>query len=146
MSQTELGEAAVADILHYGVKGMKWGKRKKDTTPAGKVRVDVTSKGKLSPSGGRGFKPKEEAIQKVAVQQVARKSGVHTLSNKQLQDAVTRMNLEQQFVRLSPQTKKQKTAKFVSEMLIGVGKQQASRVANDVAGQQVGNLLAKTKK
>lgn len=137
---------AVANVLkHYGKKGMKWGVRK-DNTPSGTVAVTVTSKGKLKGSGGRDFKPAQEALKKVATQQVAKKSGLHTLTNEQLQAAVNRMNLEQQFVRLSPQSKRLKAKKFVAETLLGIGKQQATRVGNDVAAKQVGNLLAKAGK
>lgn len=147
MSQTERGAVTAKNVLkHYGKKGMKWGVRKSDSArdgaADGTVRVDVTSKGKLKPSGGRGFTPKEEAVKKVATQQVARKSGLHTLTNKELQDAVTRMNLEQQFVRLSPQSRKQKINKFVAETLLGIGKQQVSKVANDVATQQVAKAMS----
>lgn len=146
MGQSQLdGTQAVENILkHYGKKGMKWGVRKDNPmVPAGTVRVSVTDKGKLKPSGGKGFNPAEEAVKKVALQQVAKKSGLHTLTNEQLQAAVNRMNLEQQFVRLSPTSKRTKAKKFIAETLLGIGKQQATRVGNDVAAKQVGNLLSK---
>lgn len=148
MAQAQ-GQAAAEEFLeHFGVKGMKWGKHKSGSSsvPSGKVTVDVNKKGRPVASGGHGFTLKEEAARKLATQQVARKSGLHTLSNKELQDAVTRMNLEQQFVRLSPQSKKQKVKKFVAETLLGVGKQQVSQAANNVASQQVASMLAKAKK
>lgn len=148
MSQLDNGRQVVEKILSQsGVKGMKWGVRKDmPSASSGKVNVSQKKSGKLVTTGGAGHKPHVQAVEKVVAQQIARKSGVHALSNKELQDVVNRMNLEQQFVRLSPQSKKQKASKFVAEILLGVGKQQVSRVANDVASQQVGTLLAKTKK
>lgn len=147
MSQAERGAELVAELFHYGVPGMKWGQHKKSSSvPAGTVKVDVNKKGRPVATGGHGFKLKEEAARKVATQQVARKSGVHALSNKELQDAVTRMNLEQQFVRLSPQSKSKKVKKFIAETLLGIGKQQATQAANTVASQQVAAVLAKAKK
>jgi len=148
MAQAQ-GQAAAEEFLeHYGVKGMKWGTHKSSSssTPAGKVSVDVNKKGRPVATGGHGFTLKEDAARKLATQQVARKSGLHTLTNKELQDAITRMNLEQQFARLSPQSKKQKAKKFVAETLLGVGKQQISQAANNVASQQVAAALSKARK
>jgi 2'-5' RNA ligase len=149
MSQLDIGRKAVEEIFHSGVKGMKWGVRKdrpSASSGGSPQKVHVEQKGtKLKTTGGAGHKPHVQAVEKVVAQQIARKSGVHALSNKELQDVVTRMNLEQQFVRLSPQSKKQKASKFVAETLLGVGKQQVSRVANDVAAQQVAKAMNRTK-
>lgn len=147
MSQSQQGADIAADILeHYGVKGMKWGKRKGVSVPPGKVLVDRNKKGALTTAGGVGYRPHADAAEKVVTQQIAKKSGVQALSNKELQVAITRMNLEQQFVRLSPQSKKQKAQKFVKETLLGIGKQQVNQVANNAASQSVAAALAKTTK
>jgi 2'-5' RNA ligase len=147
MSQLDAGRQAVERILSQsGVKGMKWGVRKDmPSGSSGQVHVEQKKSGKLVTTGGVGHKPHFQAVEKVVAQQIARKSGVHALSNKELQDVVNRMNLEQQFVRLSPQSKRQKASKLVAEILLGVGKQQVTRVANDVASQQVGKILIKAK-
>lgn len=62
-------------LQHYGVKGMKWGKKK---NPAS-----------------------SDAARSKTVRTTAKKKGVHTVSNKELQDAISRMQLEQNFKRLS---------------------------------------------
>jgi 2'-5' RNA ligase len=139
-------QLAVKKVLaHYGVAGMKWGVRKKSrpSVPDGQVLVDRNKKGKLVTAGGKGYRPHPDASEKAVAQQIAKKSGLQALSNKEIQAAVNRMNLEQQFVRLSPQTKRQKAKKFVAETLLGVGKQQVTRVANDVATQQVAAVMAR---
>lgn len=109
-------------LKHFGVKGMKWG-----------VRRSTSSS---SPGS-------EDHQRAAAVKQKARSGGgTKALSNKDLQDAITRMNLERQYHTLTPSKKKQ-AAKFVSEILLGVGKQQATKLASDFAAQQVAGLLKK---
>lgn len=106
-------------LVHFGVKGMKWGTRQ--TKPPAKSSGDwksfkrVTDKAK---SGG----------------------GTKALSNKEMQAFIHRANLEAQFKRLNP-SKKEKALQFVADTLLGVGKQQAARVANDVASKQIAKLL-----
>ena len=99
-----------------GVKGMRWGHHKVPTSED-HTRVDQTK-------------------------QKAKAGGTKALSNRELQDAINRLNLEQQFKRLNP-SKTEKAVRFVADILLGVGKQQIIRVANDVAAKQVGNLIKK---
>lgn len=91
------------DILaHYGVKGMKWGVRRRSSVPDGKVQVSQAKPGaKLKTAGGKGFKADPDAIAARASAQVVKKSGTAALSNKELQALVTRMNLEQQYSNLA---------------------------------------------
>lgn len=98
--QETLGERAVGNFLeHYGKKGMKWGVRKRDTTPTD-VAVQ-TKPGKLvKAKGGKFQAPSEDAIRAAMIRQRAKKSSIDSLSNKELQELVNRMNLEQQFHRL----------------------------------------------
>lgn len=123
-------EAMVDDandfFAHYGVKGMKWGVRKSDS---GGV------------SGGKKAKPKEPASE-----DSARVSGIHSrvktqrstrmLSNKELQDAITRMNLEQQYSRLSggleksTRQKVRERAQSFIDSVIGSGQQQGQNYVN----------------
>ena len=66
-------------IAHFGVKGMKWGVRKS------------------GPSG----EPSSDAARAHALGARATTLGTHNLSNEELQHLVTRMNLEQQYSRLT---------------------------------------------
>lgn len=104
--------SAVDDFLaHYGVKGMKWGVRRKTKGPSS-----------------------TEAERKTAVKTQAKKEGVRTLSNKDLQDAITRMNLEQQFKRLSV-NEKPVVSRFIASTLLEIGKREVqTAVAKKVAG------------
>lgn len=73
---------SVDDVLaHYGVKGMKWGVRK-------------SRKGKPSPAS-------EDATKAAGHRKTVKTSGTKALSNKELQELVTRMNLEAQYSTLT---------------------------------------------
>src|SRR4051794_28298475 len=86
-------DALVDDVLaHHGIKGMRWGVRKSAPTAS----VSVTQKGKkLKSKGGVGRKPSPDAIKVQELRQVRKKSGVHALSNEELQAYSKRLNLEQ---------------------------------------------------
>jgi len=95
----------VEDILaHHGVKGQRWGVRRKRTS--GTQAVTVTDKRKkLKTSGGKGFPAHADAVRARTVAQVAKKSGYKSVSNRDLQDYNTRLNLEMNAKRLSYQDK-----------------------------------------
>lgn len=79
-----------AVLAHYGIKGMRWGKRSggesssSDSAPKAPISTDAANAKK------HGAK--------------AKTSGTDSLSNKELQDVVTRMNLEQQYSKLNTKT------------------------------------------
>lgn len=109
-------------LAHYGIRGMKWGVRRKNAP---------------SVSSPDATKAKEVAA-------VVKKHGTKAVSNKELQDLVTRMNLEQQYSSLSKKSqKKNPAAKFVTDVLVNVGKQQVSRIINDAATKQVSAYMVK---
>ena len=114
-----------ADVLeHYGVKGMKWGVRRKsrETLPS-------------SPDRQR------TALIKSSVKST--KSTGH-LSNAALKEAIERMRLEQEFSRLSggiDKTTAQKTKAFVAKLLLDTGKQTVQQAANTQAKKKVDTVL-----
>jgi len=114
--------STIEDFLsHFGVKGMKWGTRH---------------------APGSGPSASEDASRAREISTKAKSGGTKTLSNKELQDLITRQNLEQQYARLNP-SKTKKAVQLVADILLGVGKQQAIRVLNDAATK---GLNAATKK
>lgn len=149
-SMDDAGRSAVSDILsHHGVKGMRWGVRRKNVGTA--QEVVVTDKGrKLKAKGGKGHEAAPEAVKAATLNQQAKKSGVKSLSNEELQTLATRMNLEQQVTRLNNSQPGNPGRKFVKKLLGDVAKQQATRIANDQAAKQVDKMMAnkadKTKK
>lgn len=82
----------VSDILaHHGIKGMKWGVRK-DRSES-RAAVARSTKGHENEAS-------DDAKRANANNLKARTKGTASLSNKDLQDLVNRMNLEQQYSTL----------------------------------------------
>jgi ribosomal protein S16 len=91
-------------LLHFGVKGMHWGRRKDQSTSSASSKPRSSS----SVDHQRSTRIKAKAT---------KGGGVHALSNKELQDLVSRMNLEQQYSKLEtgPTSKVAKGRKFVTQ-------------------------------
>lgn len=89
-------------LAHYGVKGMRWGVRRssKPTGPEDITLKTVPGK-RVSAQGGRRHPASEDARTVAVYKQKAKKSTVDSLSNKELQALVNRMNLEQNYSRLT---------------------------------------------
>ena len=102
-------------LEHYGIQGMKWGKRR--------ARIQSARS--------------QDHLTVDAIKKQGRTDKISSLSNKDLQTAITRMNLEQQYGRLNPSRVK-KGGSFV-KALIGAGKTANEVVAfnNSPAGQQI---------
>lgn len=120
-------DAFVADYLeHFGVKGMRWGVRKVSDHSSG---------------------ASEDHVNATIARIKAKKGGTKALSNKELQDLITRMNLEQQYVKVVPPSKSAKFtragAKVVGEILLGVGKSQVTKIANDHATKLISKAFKK---
>lgn len=118
----------VEDVLaHFGVKGMKWGVRRKSNT--------ATSD---------DAKAASEAASKAA------KGGIKSLSNKELQTLITRMNLERQLGNLDTSPSSKKAGKFVGKLLLEVGRQEAAtaigkglRTGTRVVVREIAKALAR---
>ena len=123
-------------IKHYGVKGMRWGIRKRsggssssDTSSpsepksVGKaVKVEIGPGKRIKTTGGQKQLPSADAINAAVAKQKAKKSGVKSLTNKEMQDLIGRMNLEQSYSKLA---KKEREANrsFTRKFLETQGKQ-----------------------
>jgi len=78
-------------LAHYGVKGMRWGFRKSEHeggTTAKRAKVPDS----ISP---------DKQAANAAAARITQKGDTSALSNKELQQVVQRMNLEQQYSRLA---------------------------------------------
>lgn len=111
-------------LAHYGVKGMRWGIRRKNV---GTAKEKVVS---------------EDAAKAAGARAKVKTHGKQSLSNEEMQALVTRMNLEQQLTRLTPPSRAQKGAKFVGGMLATAGKQQAQAIVNDQVSKQIKKALS----
>jgi hypothetical protein len=113
------------DVLaHFGIKGMKWGVRR--------------------PRGADGLVEKSTDVKnaEAARAKIGKKGNTNALSNQELQNLVTRMNLERQLSTLNTQSKKTNPAlKFVGDTLLAVGKQQAQKLAQEQATKLIAEML-----
>lgn len=109
--------SAAEEILsHFGVKGMRWGVRG----------------GKAKEASSR------DSTQATALRARARTSKIKALSNAELQQAITRMNLEQQFKRLSV-NEKPPIQRWMASTLLEIGK----REVQVAAGKKLAAVVAK---
>jgi len=134
-------EIGLEILEHFGVKGMHWGIRREELRTASATRrgaketerrikrapspvrvVDTigsssVSKTKLKAVGGEDHPAHEDAIKVAAARQKMKKSGIHTLSNAELQQMAARMNLESQVHSLNSRRKKSIGQGFVDAHL-----------------------------
>lgn len=102
-------------LAHYGVKGMKWGVRKDRTA----TEVTTTQKPGdfVKAQGGKYQTASDDAVRAITSRQKAAMSTTDALSNKELQDMVTRMNLEQQYANLTEKSdRRSKGVKLVQKI------------------------------
>lgn len=105
MQHDAFQEEMDATLMHYGVKGMRWGVRKKrSSAPVSTDPVDVTIKshpgGKIQTSGGHNQPAHEDAKKAAAYRQQARASSPSTLSNAQLKALIERVRLENDYAKI----------------------------------------------
>ena len=136
----------VGDFLaHYGVKGMRWGVRKSDPVPSGETRI--TQKGKkLKGEGGKDIPAHPDARRAAESKQKAKGSGLQALSNKELKDLQTRMNLEQNVRELTVKEKNANAnpaAKFIKRTLLNSGKNEVQQASNRATSKAVANMMKK---
>lgn len=107
-------------LIHYGVKGMKWGVRKTDVKAAKK---EYRQKKRQNPSARKAYNKKIKRREKTKY------TDVQTMSTKDLQNRVNRMNLERQYASLlKTQTKAVARGKAETKSLL----KQTNELVNDL--------------
>lgn len=140
-----IGFEDLDDILeHYGVLGMKWGVRRSDRELR---RARRTRKKEGKPV----TKTKSEDAEKAeSAKKKAKKGGVQTLTNQELKDLNNRLNLEQNYNRLTTSKdggKIKKGKKFVDETIsMGESANKAVAFVNSPVGKMLTAELKKKAK
>ena len=117
-------------LEHYGVKGMKWGQRKA-------ARIEKKAKEKYERSS-------EDARQAESARTKMKTSSVDSLSNKELQSLVQRMNLEQQLSGLQEKTKtKSAGRKFAEDIARELAKETLKSAVKNSVGIEVQGAMEK---
>lgn len=130
---------SVDEVLeHFGVKGMRWGVRRREG-------ADGTVGGRFhSPHA----EPSHDAARAKDLSTRARKGGTSTLSNQELKALTERMNLEQQYSRLSgdkSNVAKARKGLSAAREILNVGKtaSEAYTLINSPMAKEIGKALAK---
>jgi 2'-5' RNA ligase len=107
-------------LAHYGVKGMKWGVRRNraatSVTTETIVNAGLRGKTKVKAKGGVAQDASPDAVKAAAQKQKLKKSGAAALSNQELAELGTRLQLEVNVKRLSEETSSS-GRKFVKKRL-----------------------------
>lgn len=138
-SSLKQAEDLINNVLsHHGVKGQRWGIRREKTRT---VTIETKRKNKTKAKGGEGLPIHNDAVAKVTVAQVKKKSGINAVSDNDLRAYANRLQLEAQVNRLESE---QKSAgrRWVSKYLQNSGNQTASQASNEVS-QSVGRAVGK---
>lgn len=112
------------ELYHHGIKGMKWGVRRTDAQ-LGHETVNLQKTKKRVEAAGTIVNESQNINKKVSSrkQRKIQKQQVQTakaMSDKELRDRVNRLNMEQQYARLS--TEQMNTGKVnVDKVLAEVG-------------------------
>jgi hypothetical protein len=127
----------IEDVLtHVGVKGMKWGVRRKATVGPQEVIIRdsrVPGSHRLVTKGGGGHPAVPAAVRAQKIGRIGKKSGLKALTDEQLQEYVRRIQLEQnvqrlQYTQLNPGQKFVKTLLGQSQKTaLNAGSEEASR-------------------
>lgn len=149
MSTSDIGRESVErSLAHHGVKGMKWGVRNDSSSgSSGDVAIKTKpGKTRVKTAGGKGLPAHEDAVAAAVARQKARGSHTDALSNKELQSAVQRMNLERQYSQLTAERGAINKGKKFVKGLFGVGKtyNEALAFEKSPGGQQIREKLTKT--
>lgn len=116
-----LEKNAGKQIKQHGVKGQRWGVRR--------------SRKELESSSPDADKAKSHAAR-------VRKGNTDPLSNKELQELVTRMNLEKQFTSLSvSKPAGNKAVSFTKDLVKTIAKEQVKTIAREATKNQVDSFL-----
>jgi hypothetical protein len=128
----------VEELLHYGVRGMRWGVRR-SRTPTG-VTVSQKGRKRLKAVGGENQPASSDAVTTKGLGQRAKKSGYQSLTNDELKAYTNRLNLEANAKRLDYQNKPA-AQRFITGLLGSTGKNAATQAANEASSRQVKKLM-----
>lgn len=126
MDRSELD--AVGVLKHYGVLGMRWGFRKESGSAGSGKAVKVWKDRKTGvvntsrTKGGEGHDASGDARTTAVSRQIAKSSGTQALENKELKALIERMNLEQQYAKLTYKPSNYEKGQQYVKTLLGLGK------------------------
>lgn len=115
------------ELIHYGVKGMKWGVRKARQTSSGKRRGKTNAQRIYEHVTGKD-KKNPKPVNKTASQPAKRR--ISDMSDEELRAVINRMQMERTYAQLTSK-EVSKGRKFVNEVLYNSAKSVASEITKE---------------
>lgn len=130
-------------LMHYGVKGMRWGVRKSRPTSSGGFGRKKSSSG-IAKLKKRAALRKAYKSKKAATAKAKTTRSIKDMSDDELRQRINRIQLEKTYAQL---TAKQKSAgrKFVEGVLSQSAKNVATKYTTDYATKLIDGLIKKKK-
>ena len=105
------------ELYHHGVLGMKWGVRRYQPYPAGHVGGREIGEAARPKSKRQNVRDRKKSRNTSVNLKEAREKDINMLSNKELREYNDRLQLEQNFERLTAENKKKGRGKRFVEQL-----------------------------
>lgn len=135
MAQSVIETGTAFVLEHYGVKGMRWGVRRQGAVTT-QTHIDTglaRRRTQVQAKGGESHPAHEDAINAAIQRRKLKKSGTAALSNKELRELASRIQLETQVSILTSS----KGRRFVQQQIEQEGKEQFKKGAARAAPQVV---------
>lgn len=130
------------ELMHHGVKGMKWGVRKSRSSKSS-GRNKLSKKIKKSIDTRKKKKAKERAEEEArAKAKAAQKKSVKDMSDAELRERIARLELEKRYRDLSvSQQTTGKGSKFVKNVLERSGEELATQVTKYYGAKMINAMI-----
>lgn len=139
-------------LAHYGVKGMKWGvRRARDAVSSARAKRSAKKASSVSEdsdeSSSSSSGTQTDAQKVAAIRAKAAKDGLDSLSNAEMQALVTRMNLTQQYNKVTKTPSRQEQVRKMIDKQVKNGKTLNDVMAfyNSPAGQLINAMVRSPK-
>lgn len=130
------------ELMHYGVKGMKWGVRRKRYLSKARSKVRKLKRDRVKKKEAQKAERAASKAAKKTSEQSKRKP-VSEMSDEELNAAIKRMQLERQYKQLHAENNpsSDRGKKFVVNVLEKSGEQLATQVVNHYGAQALNKAI-----
>lgn len=130
------------ELMHHGVKGMKWGVRKDRRSGSSSGKSKLSKKIKKSINNKKKAKAKAKAKEARAKVKADQKKTVKDMSDTELRERIARLELEKRYKDLSAsQQTTSKGSKFVKNVLERSGEELATQVTKYYGAKMINAMI-----